>query len=139
MVNSRAMKTADFDFNLPEELIAQYPLEQRTASRLLHLCNDKTLDRQFTDLPELLTAKDLLIFNNTKVIPARLFGNKKSGGKVEVLVERVLDDFHILAHVRASKSPKAGTRLTLEEVIDATMEERVGDLFKLRWMARQCV
>lgn len=126
------MKTADFDFNLPEELIAQYPLEQRTASRLLHLCNDKTLDRQFTDLPELLTAKDLLIFNNTKVIPARLFGNKKSGGKVEVLVERVLDDFHILAHVRASKSPKAGTRLTLEEVIDATMEERVGDLFKLK-------
>jgi len=133
MLKSRAMRTADFDFNLPEELIAQYPLEERTASRLLHLCGDKITDRQFTDLPDLLSADDLLVFNNTKVIPARLHGVKDTGGKVEVLVERVLDEHQLLAHVRASKSPKIGAGLLLEQVIQATMIERVGELFKLRF------
>lgn len=127
------MRTSDFKFDLPEELIAQYPLEQRTASRLLHVSGGQVIDRQFIELPDLLTEKDLLIFNNTKVIPARLHGQKESGGKVEVLVERVLDEHHLLAHVRASKSPKAGARLILEGVIQATMLEREGDLFKLRF------
>jgi len=127
------MITADFDFELPEELIAQYPLEQRTASRLLHVAGEDLVDRQFIDLPDLLTEKDLLVFNNTKVIPARLHGQKETGGKVEVLVERVIDEHHLLAHVRASKSPKAGARLILENNIQATMLERDGDLFRLRF------
>jgi len=129
------MKTADFDFHLPEDLIAQYPLEKRTASRLLHLCGDTLIDRQFKDLPALISANDLLVFNNTKVIPARLHGRKQTGGRVEVLVERVLDEHHLLAHVKASKSPKVGARLLLEDKIEAHMLERVGDLFKLRFIA----
>ena len=133
MLNSRAMRTADFDFNLPDELIAQYPLEQRSASRLLHLSGTNLIDRQFSEFPDLLLPDDLLVFNNTKVIPARLHGMKDTGGKVEVLVERLLDEHHLLAHVKASKSPKAGARLVLEQVIHATMIERVGDLFKLRF------
>lgn len=133
MLNSRAMKTADFDFHLPEELIAQYPLEQRNASRLLHLNNNQRADRMFIDLPDLLAADDLLVFNNTKVIPARLHGIKETGGKIEVLVERVLDEQYLLAHIRASKSPKVGARLILEGKIEAQMLERVGDLFKLHF------
>ena len=133
MLKFRAMKTADFDFHLPEELIAQYPLEQRTASRLLHLSANQRVDRQFTDLPNLLSKNDLLVFNNTKVIPARLHGIKETGGKVEVLVERIIDEQHLLAHVRASKSPKIGARLILEDKIEAQMIGRVGDLFELRF------
>ena len=139
MVKSRAMRTSDFNFKLPDELIAQYPLEQRTDSRLLHISNDDFHDRQFTDLPDLLNKNDLLIFNNTKVIPARLHGQKETGGKVEVLVERVIDEHHILAHVRASKSPKAGAKLILEQVIQATMLERQGELFKLRFEGESSV
>ena len=127
------MRTADFDFDLPDELIAQYPLEQRSASRLLHLSGTNLIDRQFSEFPDLLLPDDLLVFNNTKVIPARLHGMKDTGGKIEVLVERLLDEHHLLAHVKASKSPKAGARLVLEQVIHATMIERVGDLFKLRF------
>lgn len=139
MVESRAMQTSDFDFELPEELIAQYPLEQRTASRLLHVSGDNLVDRQFVNLADLLTDKDLLVFNNTKVIPARLFGQKETGGKVEVLVERVIDEHHLLAHIRASKSPKAGARLLLEDNIQALMLERQGDLFKLRFEGESSV
>jgi len=127
------MKTSDFDFNLPEELIAQYPLEQRTASRLLQVSGDTLADKKFSDIFDLLLPNDLLIFNNTRVIPARLHGQKETGGKVEVLVERLLDDQHVLAHIKASKSPKAGSRLLLEDSVSATMLERVGDLFKLRF------
>ncbi|VAW59507.1 S-adenosylmethionine:tRNA ribosyltransferase-isomerase [hydrothermal vent metagenome] len=133
MLNSRAMQTADFDFHLPQELIAQTPLEQRTASRLLRVRGAEISDHQFSNLSDFLHPNDLLVFNNTKVIPARLHGQKETGGKLEVLVERVLDDHHLLAHVRASKSPKAGARLILEQFIQATMLERVGDLFKLRF------
>jgi S-adenosylmethionine:tRNA ribosyltransferase-isomerase len=133
MLKFRAMRTADFDFHLPEELIAQYPLQQRTASRLLHLSAETLTDRQFVQLPELLNANDLLVFNNTRVIPARLHGKKESGGKVEVLVERVIDEHHLLAHIRASKSPKPGSNLILEQHIQASMIERVGGLFKLRF------
>jgi S-adenosylmethionine:tRNA ribosyltransferase-isomerase len=137
MLNSRAMKTSDFDFNLPEELIAQYPLEQRTASRLLHVSGDTLVDREFPDVYDLLQPNDLLIFNNTRVIPARLHGQKETGGKVEVLVERVLDEHHVLAHVKASKSPKAGSKLLLEGIVHVTMLERVGDLFKLKFEGEQ--
>lgn len=137
MLNSRAMKTSDFDFVLPEELIAQYPLEQRTASRLLQVSGMELFDRHFADIFDLIQANDLLIFNNTRVIPARLHGQKESGGKVEVLVERVLDEHHVLAHVRASKSPKAGSKLILEDVVHVTMLGREGDLFKLRFEGEQ--
>jgi S-adenosylmethionine:tRNA ribosyltransferase-isomerase len=125
------MLRSDFHFDLPQELIAQHPLPERTASRLLTLTGGSVQDRMFAELPELLQAGDLLVFNNTRVIPARLFGFKQSGGKVEVLVERVLDDHHVSAHVRASKSPKAGTTLLLEGCIHVAVLGREGDLFKL--------
>lgn len=139
MINSRAMRTSDFDFHLPEELIAQYPLEQRTASRLLHVSGEQLIDRHFSDICDLLSPNDLLVFNNTRVIPARLHGHKESGGKVEVLIERVLDEHHVLAHVRASKSPKAGSQLILEDAVHATMLGREGDLFKLKFLGEQSV
>ena len=90
------------------------------------------MDKRFTDLPALLEYGDLLVFNDTRVIPARLFGHKQSGGKVEVMVERVLDDETLLAHIRASKAPKPGTRLVLEQAIDCLMQAREGDLFVLQ-------
>jgi len=111
------MKRTDFHYDLPPALIAQSPLEQRSASRLL--CFDKLSgglkDRKFTDLPSLLNPGDLLVFNNTKVIPARLYGIKASGGRVEILVERLLNQRECLAQVRASKSPQAGGLLILED------------------------
>jgi len=107
------MKRSDFHFNLPDELIARYPTEERTASRLLVLDgNDGQVShRQFTDLLNFLSAGDLLVFNDTRVLAARLWGKKASGGKIEVLVERLLDEQTVLAHVRASKSPKPGAEL----------------------------
>ena len=111
------MKRTDFHYDLPNELIAQSPLDQRSASRLL--CFDKKsgdlADKGFSDLPALLNPGDLLVFNNTKVIPARLYGIKASGGQVEILVERLLNQRECLAQVRASKSPKAGGLLILED------------------------
>ena len=109
------MRTQDFDFHLPEELIAQFPAAERSASRLLHLdgSSGAVHDHMFRDLPALLKRGDLLLFNDTRVIKARLFGRKASGGSVEVLVERVLDERRALAHVRASRAPKPGSRLTL--------------------------
>lgn len=129
------MLRSDFHFHLPQELIAQYPLSERTASRLLSLdgVSGQLRDCQFVDLPRLLNPGDLLVFNNTRVIPARLFGNKETGGQVEVLVERVLDDHRVLAHVRASKSPRAGTKLNLEGDIEATVIGRKKDLFDIRF------
>ena len=133
------MKTSDFDFNLPEELIAQYPLEQRTSSRLMHVSGEVLADHVFSDVIDLLQPNDLLIFNNTRVIPARLHGQKETGGKVEVLVERVLDEHHVLAHVKASKPPKPGSKLQLEGVVHVTMQGRAGDLFKLKFEGEQSV
>lgn len=129
------MLRSDFHFHLPQELIAQYPLSERTASRLLSLdgVSGQLRDCQFVDLPRLLNPGDLLVFNNTRVIPARLFGNKETGGQVEVLVERVLDDHRVMAHVRASKSPRAGTKLNLEGDIEATVIGRKEDLFDIRF------
>ncbi len=127
------MQRRDFSFDLPPDLIAQTPPEQRSASRLLCLDGDSgaLADRTFRELPDLVRPGDLLVFNDTRVIPARLFGQKATGGKVEVLVERVLDARRVLAHVRASKSPKPGGRLRLEGGIEAQMLARQGELFEL--------
>ncbi|VAX04302.1 S-adenosylmethionine:tRNA ribosyltransferase-isomerase [hydrothermal vent metagenome] len=131
LLHSRAMRRTDFYFDLPDELIAQHPAAERTASALLCLDGGTLTDRQFRDLPQLLHPGDLLVFNDTRVIPARLFGQKETGGKVEVLVERVLDERRVLAHVRASKSPKTGSHLSLEGDIVAEMLGRRGELFEL--------
>ena len=136
------MLVSDFQFDLPSELIARYPTKERTASRLLYL-NGNTgefADQHFTDLLEHLNEGDLLVFNNTRVIPARLYGRKLSGGKVEALLERVLDEHRCLAHVRASKAPKEGTVLVFGEDklgegngLTATMTERHDTLFELQF------
>ncbi|MCB1735592.1 MAG: tRNA preQ1(34) S-adenosylmethionine ribosyltransferase-isomerase QueA [Gammaproteobacteria bacterium] len=129
------MRLSDFRYHLPQALIAQRPPERRDASRLLHLpANGPIRDRRFVDLTGLLRAGDLLVFNDTRVIPARLHGNKASGGRVEVLVERVLDAHRVSAHVRASKSPKAGSRLILEGALEVEVEGRDDDLFLLRFL-----
>ncbi len=125
------MHRCDFHFDLPPELIAQHPLAERTASRLLVLRGDKVEDACFTQITALLQPGDLLVMNNTRVIPARLFGRKDTGGKVEVLVERVLDEYRVLAHVRASKSPKPGSSLLLEGGVRATVTGREDTLFCL--------
>ena len=131
------MKLSDFHFDLPDELIAAHPPARRTASRLLCLDGSTgTLDdRVFEDLPTLLRPGDLLVFNDTRVIPARLLGVKDTGGRVEVLVERFVDAQRVLAHVRASKSPKAGRRLVLEDALEAEVLGRRGELFELRFEA----
>ncbi|GAA3880725.1 tRNA preQ1(34) S-adenosylmethionine ribosyltransferase-isomerase QueA [Gibbsiella dentisursi] len=131
------MRVADFSFELPESLIARYPQAERSACRLLQLDGPtgELTHGVFTDLLNQLEAGDLLVFNNTRVIPARVFGRKASGGKIEVLVERVLDEHRVLAHVRASKAPKAGAELLLgdDESINATMVARHDTLFELRF------
>lgn len=133
---SRAMRRSDFQFELPAELIAQYPTEQRAASRLLHLQANtgQFVDRQFRDFPSLLQPGDLLVLNDTRVIPARLQGQKDTGGKVEVLVERLLSGDRVLAHVRASKAPKPGRQLLFAETVSAEIIAREDDLFILRFV-----
>ncbi|MCW8901856.1 MAG: tRNA preQ1(34) S-adenosylmethionine ribosyltransferase-isomerase QueA [Gammaproteobacteria bacterium] len=125
------MRRTDFTFDLPEELIAQQPAAERTASRLLVLDGNTGIcaDKKFTNLIDYLHADDVLVFNNTQVIPARLHGKKSTGGKIEVLVERIVDNHTALAHIRASKSPKPGTVLTFELGIEAKVTAREGDLF----------
>lgn len=127
------MKLADFHYNLPNELIAQYPTAQRTASRLLQLDRQSGAIRhgKFLDILDLLKPNDLLVFNNTKVIPARLFGKKSSGGKIEILVERILDEHRLLAHVRASKSLKLGAEFELADTIAVKVLARHDNLFEL--------
>lgn len=123
---------SQFDYELPPELIAQVPAPQRSGSRLLHLDASGALhDRRFAELPTLLRAGDLLVFNDTRVIKARLRGQKESGGRVEVLVERITAPQTALAHVRASKSPRAGTRLRLADAFDVKVSGREGELFEL--------
>ncbi|MCO6561358.1 MAG: S-adenosylmethionine:tRNA ribosyltransferase-isomerase, partial [Gilliamella sp.] len=109
------MQLSDFDFYLPKELIAKHPSKNRSACRLLSLDSHtgKVEDNVFTDIIDKINPGDLLIFNNTKVIPARLYGKKASGGKIEILIERILDNNRALAHIRATKSPKAGAELIL--------------------------
>ena len=122
----------DFDYPLPPELIAQAPLAQRSASRLLRV-EAPLQDAHITDLPALLRAGDLLVMNDTRVLHARLYGQKDSGGQVEVLVERPLDQTDVLAQVRASKSPKPGSRIRLEDKLDVEVIERVGEFYRLRF------
>jgi S-adenosylmethionine:tRNA ribosyltransferase-isomerase len=124
------MRISDFNYELPDELIAQYPMPERGASRLLEV-SDTLHDRQFANLPGLLQAGDLLVFNDTRVIRARLRGRKETGGRAEVLIERVQSEYTALAHVRASKSPKAGSALLFDGGEHATVDSREGDLFSL--------
>ncbi|EAC2051264.1 tRNA preQ1(34) S-adenosylmethionine ribosyltransferase-isomerase QueA [Escherichia coli] len=128
------MRVTDFSFELPESLIAHYPMPERSSCRLLSLDGPTgaLTHGTFTDLLDKLNPGDLLVFNNTRVIPARLFGRKASGGKIEVLVERMLDDKRILAHIRASKAPKPGAELLLGDV-NATMTARHGALFEVEF------
>jgi S-adenosylmethionine:tRNA ribosyltransferase-isomerase len=138
------MKLSDFHFDLPPELIARYPTTERTASRLLVLdgASGAVAHRRFTDLLEYLRPEDLLVFNNTRVIPARLFGRKESGGRIEVLVERLLDSNRVIAHIRASKAPKPGSKLFLTPSIDSDINsatvvviDKVAGLYELEFMA----
>lgn len=133
--DSPALTVADFDFTLPEELIAQFPAEERRQSRLLHVDapNDLIHDDYFRNLPAHLKAGDLLVFNNTRVIKARLHGTKESGGKIEVLVERVLDEHHVLAHIRASHSPQPGSTLLLEGCLAVRVMKKEGALYRLQF------
>jgi S-adenosylmethionine:tRNA ribosyltransferase-isomerase len=127
------LSLADFDFDLPRDLIAQHPLPDRAASRLLRVTREELEDRCFNDLESLLRPGDLLVFNDTKVINARLFGRKPSGGKVEALIERVLEPTLALAMVRTSHSPARGAPLLFEDSVRATVEGRQGDFFLLRF------
>ena len=128
------MLISDFDYDLPDELIAQYPATDRRGSRLLLLA-DELEDRQFTDLPTLLRPGDLLVFNDTRVIKARLAATKDTGGRAEVLIERVEGERDALAQVRASKTPKAGSRLHFAGGVDAEVMGRDDEFFKLRFSA----
>ena len=127
------MRTDEFDFALPEQLIAQHPPEQRGASRLLYAHGGVLEDRGFTDLLQLVRAGDVMVLNDTRVIKARLFGVKESGGKIEVLVERVLNAHEVLAQVRASHAPKAGSFLNLADALKVEVLGREGEFFRLRF------
>ena len=126
------MFISDFDYELPDALIAQYPTDERRASRLLEL-GESLSDKQFSDLPQLLRSGDLLVFNDTRVIPARLRAHKDSGGRAEILIERIASEREALAHIRASKSPKPGTTLLLRYGVTAKVDGRDGELFTLRF------
>ncbi len=128
------MQLADFDFDLPDELIAQFPPAVRGGSRLLHVTTSSVLhDRSFDQLPSLLRRDDLLVLNDTRVIKARLFGQKESGGKLELLVERVLDEYEALAFIRASHAPRPGSRVVLADGVAAQVLARQDDLTRLRF------
>ncbi|WP_257294059.1 tRNA preQ1(34) S-adenosylmethionine ribosyltransferase-isomerase QueA [Endozoicomonas sp. YOMI1] len=130
------MQVSDFDFDLPDEQIARFPAEDRTGSRLLCLDGNsgEVLHQQFSDIESLLEPGDLLVLNNTRVIPARLYGQKETGGKIEVLIERVVEDNLALAQVRASKSPKPGSVLLLADgAVPVVVEGRRDFLFILRF------
>ena len=124
---------SDFDFDLPSELIAQVPLPERSASRLLEVASDGLRDRVFTNILELLKPGDVMVFNDTRVLNARFFGVKDTGGRVEVLVERVLDTSTVLAQVRASKSPLPGALIRLADAFDVAVGERAGEFFTLQF------
>jgi S-adenosylmethionine:tRNA ribosyltransferase-isomerase len=122
---------SDFDFTLPPQLIAQTPLAERSASRLLQLVGDMSIDRHFSDIVDLLQPGDLLVFNDTRVLKARFFGVKKTGGKVEVLIERVLDARTVHAQLRASKSPPAGSTIRLADAFEVEVGARCGEFYTL--------
>jgi S-adenosylmethionine:tRNA ribosyltransferase-isomerase len=129
------MHIDEFDFELPLDLIAHYPAPERSASRLLHLdaASGGLCDWRFADLPRFVQPGDVLVFNDTRVIKARLFGTKASGGKVELLVERLLEDRRALVMLRASHPPKAGQRIAFKDGAEAVVRRREGDLFELEF------
>lgn len=128
------MKKSDFNYALPPHLIAQQPLPNRTASRLLtlHKQHGTVTDRYFTDFIDLVNPNDILVFNDTKVIPARLYGRKATGGQIEILIERILDSHTAIAHIRASKAPKASAMITLDQGYQCRVLGRVDDLFSIQ-------
>jgi len=125
------LRLADFDYPLPPELIAQQPTAERARSRLLVVQGATLADHRFDELPALLAAGDLLVMNDTRVLHARLYGRKESGGRVEVLIERIVDERSALAQLRASKSPRPGTRLWLEDAFAVEVGERQGEFWSL--------
>lgn len=129
------MKRADFHYHLPEHLIAQYPTQQRTQSRLMHLCRQSGTcqHRVFQELPDLLHPGDLLIFNNTRVIPARLYGRKQTGGAIELLIERLLNEHSAWAHIKASKAPQIGAKLSLDGDVICEVVARKDGLFCIKF------
>ena len=131
------MRKSDFNYPLPSRLIAQVPLAERSASRLLVLNGGSGLieDKKFTDIVDLIDPRDLLVFNDTKVIPARLYGRKQTGGKVEILLERVLANGRAWAQIRASKSPPPGSGIELDKGYRCSVVERNKDLFLLQFEA----
>jgi S-adenosylmethionine:tRNA ribosyltransferase-isomerase len=135
------MKTEDFNFYLPEALIAQHPTADRSASRMLYLngLNGELSDQLFINLPEYLNAGDLLILNDTRVIKARLFGSKHTGGNVELLIERVINQQTAYAHIRASRAPKVGSRLSISSAFDVEVTARHDDLFELKFLSETSV
>lgn len=133
------MRTEDFNFDLPDDLIAQFPPAVRTASRLLRIKGDNLTDKSFTDLPEYLRAGDVLVFNDTRVIKARLYGQKTSGGQVEILIERVIDEHEALAFIRASHAPKVGSQITIGNTVPLTIVAREQDLYRIRFDASATV
>ncbi|RUO24324.1 tRNA preQ1(34) S-adenosylmethionine ribosyltransferase-isomerase QueA [Aliidiomarina minuta] len=135
------MKVSDYTFTLPDELIARYPQAERSASRLLdlHAKSGAVTHRQFRDIVDLVAPGDLLVFNDTRVIPARMLGQKVSGGKVEILVERIVDEHSVLAHVRCNRAPKAGTQLLLEGIVEAEVTGRQDTLFEVTFAGNEGV
>ncbi len=135
------MLTDDFDFDLPEALIAQFPPANRTASRLLHLDApaEQLSNGLFADFPQYLRAGDVLVFNDTRVIKARLFGHKDSGGQVELLIERIIGEHEALSFIRASHAPRVGTRINLNDTVSLTILAREADLFRVRFDHPQTV
>ena len=135
------MRTEDFNFYLPDSLIAQHPTAERSASRMLYLDarSGNIEDKMFLNLPDYLNTGDLLVFNDTRVIKARLFGVKFTGGNVEVLIERVINQHIAYAHIRASRAPKVGARLTLSNAFVVEVTARRDDLFELRFISEESV
>ncbi|MDH5393067.1 MAG: tRNA preQ1(34) S-adenosylmethionine ribosyltransferase-isomerase QueA [Gammaproteobacteria bacterium] len=125
------MKTSDFKYELPAELIAQFPLKHRADSRLLVVKGEELADQAFKNILEFINPGDLLVFNNTQVIPARLYGQKSTGGKIEILIERIVSSQTALAHIKASKAPKAGAHLIINDALSARVTGREGALFTL--------
>jgi S-adenosylmethionine:tRNA ribosyltransferase-isomerase len=129
------MRRDDFAYELPEELIAQYPPAARGASRLLHLdgATGACADRHFRELPDLISPGEVVVLNDTRVIKARLRGRKRTGGRVEVMVERVLGPDEVLAQIGVNHPPRAGSALVLDDAVEATVLERRGELYRLRF------
>ncbi|MBP7900738.1 MAG: tRNA preQ1(34) S-adenosylmethionine ribosyltransferase-isomerase QueA [Gammaproteobacteria bacterium] len=131
---------SDYDYELPDSLIAQYPLVERSASRMLRVgCDNRLMDGVFTDILDSLSKNDLLVLNNTRVIPARLYGQKSSGGRFEMLIERLLPNHQALVHLRVSKKPAINSILELEGGVKARFLGREGELFKVEWLTEEAV